>query len=122
MKDETHQALLLSGMAGENGVKLVSYILATSPSDEIKLLSTDFRMPTSEEKTMAIDNEGKIRVTVSTGGANDWAYAKAGKSGSIPGDASLSSSLPAGVKLHVLGYPLGMKADGGSCLYGACQA
>ncbi len=121
MKDDTHEALLLSGMAGENGVKLVSYILATSPTDEIKLLSTNFRMPTSEERTMAIDEEGKIKVRVSTGGGNDWAYARANKSGNIPGDASLSSSLPAGVKLQVLGYPLGMKADGGSCLYGSCQ-
>ena len=37
------------------------------------------------------------------------------------GDASLSANLPAGVRLEVLGYPMGHKSEGGACLYGSCQ-
>lgn len=118
---EEHQGYLLAGMAGVKGIKLVSLITATSPTDKLQFMSTSFRLPTSEERTVAIDKDGKVKVTVSSGGHNDWAYTRVNKRGSIPSDASLSSSLPAGAKLQVLGYPQNLKAEGGSCLYGSCQ-
>lgn len=63
-----------------------------------------------------------LSITRATGaGGSDWAYVNTGKTGSIPADASLSSSLPAAAKLEIMGYPQGLKATGGSCLYGSCQ-
>lgn len=121
MKDETYQTLLLAGMSESGGVKLVSYIQANSPTSELSFWSSSFRMPNSEERRVKVTDDSDVSLIVSTGGANDWAYIRANKSGSIPGDASLSSSLQPGAKLNVLGYPLGMKADGGSCMYGSCQ-
>ncbi len=120
LKDENLQALFLAGLTGSSGVKLRTYIVATSPSKKIEFTSENFRCTRHDEKDVSI-GDGLSIIRASGAGGSDWAYAKTGQTGSIQADATLSSSLPAGVRLEVLGYPQGMKASGGSCLYGSCQ-
>ncbi len=120
LKDDTYKALFLSGLTGSNGVELVSVIYARSPSKELTLNSTQFRTTRSDEYRADV-GEGKS-ITRATGAkGSDWAYANVGQAGSIKADASLSSQLPAGSRLEVLGYPRGHSSSSGSCLYGSCQ-
>lgn len=119
LKDETMQALFLSGLTGQNGVKLHTIILARSPSKEMELASGQFTMGRGDEKREEIA-DGLYRI-VSDAGGSDWAYARVEQTGSIKADAGLSSRLPAGARLEVLGYPGGIKSESGSCLYGSCQ-
>jgi len=120
LKNETLKSLFIAGLTGQEGVKLRTYILATSPSKKIKFSSDDFHYTRRDEKTVSA-GDGLSIIKASGAGGSDWAYANTGQTGSIQADATLSSSLPAGVRLEVLGYPQGMKASGGSCLYGSCQ-
>lgn len=120
LKDEEMQTLFLAGLTGKQGVKLRTYLVASSPNREMKLSSDDFRFSRADEKSVSI-GEGLSITRASGTGGTDWAYVNTGKKGSIQADATLSSSLPAGVRLEVMGYPQGMKASGGSCLYGSCQ-
>jgi len=121
LKDEGTQTLFLAGLTGSNGVKLKTYIVATSPTKgDLEFTSEDFRFTRSDEKMVSI-GEG-LSITRATGaGGSDWAYVNTGKRGTIQADANLSSSLPAAAKLEIMGYPQGLKASGGSCLYGSCQ-
>ena len=120
LKDDTNKMLFLAGLCEREGVKLTSFIIARSPSKELKFQSSQFNFTRKDEKTVAIgDNLSRIKAN-GTGGA-DWAYVNAGQKGSIIGDATLSANLPAGVRLEVLGYPMGHKSEAGSCLYGSCQ-
>ena len=120
LKDETNQMLFLAGLCEQEGVKLVSIIIARSPSKEMKLQSTQFTFTRKDEKTVSI-GEKLSRIQANGAGGADWAYVNTGQKGSIIGDASLSANLPAGVRLEVLGYPMGHKSEAGSCLYGSCQ-
>lgn len=120
LKNETYKSLFLAGLTGREGVRLKTIMIATSPSRELKLSSTQFRFSRQDERKASIGS-GLSIIRATGDGGTDWAYVNTGKKGSIPGDASLSSNLPAGVRLEVLGYPRGMKASAGSCLYGSCQ-
>lgn len=120
LKDEMKQ-LFLAGLTNTNGVKLISYMLATSPNNKpMKFISNEFKTTRSDEKNESL-GEGFYRIKATGTGGCDWAYVNTGKAGSIIADVTLSSSLPAGARLEVLGYPRGMKSSGGSCLYGSCQ-
>jgi hypothetical protein len=55
--------------------------------------------------------EAKIRIAGMATGA-DWATANVGRTGQIIFDNSLSRNLTATTELHILGYPLGLGADG----------
>lgn len=120
LKDESLKNLFIAGLTRSAGAKLGALIIAKSPSKELKFYSNQFVMDHSDETTHELDGNLNI-ITGSLRSGGDWAYAKAGQSGSIIGDASLSASLPAGARLEVLGYPRGDSAKSGSCLYGSCQ-
>lgn len=120
LKDDTNKMLFLAGLCEQEGVKLLSIIIARSPSKELKLQSGQFSITRSDEKKVSI-GDNLSRVKANGAGGTDWAYVNVGKKGSIIGDASLSANLPAGVRLEVLGYPMGHKSEAGSCLYGSCQ-
>lgn len=120
LKDDTNKMLFLAGLCGQEGVKLISIIIARSPSKEFKLQSGQFSYTRADEKNVPI-GDNLSRIKASGAGGSDWAYVNVGQKGSIIGDASLSANLPAGVRLEVLGYPMGHKSEGGSCLYGSCQ-
>lgn len=120
LKDDTNKMLFLAGLCEQEGVKLVSVIIARSPSKEMKFHSGQFSFTRKDEKKVQI-TDNLSRVKANGAGGADWAYVKAGQTGSIVGDASLSANLPAGVRLEVLGYPMGHKSEAGSCLYGSCQ-
>ncbi len=120
LKDDTHKMLFLAGLCEKEGVKLISVIIARSPSKELKLNSGQFSFTRSDEKSVDIGNN-LSRIKANGTGGTDWAYVDVSQKGSIMGDASLSANLPAGVRLEVLGYPMGHKSEGGSCLYGSCQ-
>ena len=120
LKDDNYKMLFLAGLSRQEGVKLLSYIIARSPSKELKFQSTQFSFTRQDEKSVSI-GEGLTRVKADGAGGSDWAYLNTGMKGSITGDAALSANLPAGVRLEVLGYPMGHKTESGSCLYGSCQ-
>lgn len=120
LKDDTNKMLFLAGLCEQEGVKLVSIIIARSPSKELKLQSGQFTFTRKDEKSVSI-GDNLSRKKANGAGGSDWAYVNVGQKGSIIGDASLSANLPAGVRLEVLGYPMGHKSEAGSCLYGSCQ-
>lgn len=120
LKDDTYKALFLAGLTETNGAHLVAYIIARSPSKEIKFQSSQFTTTKRGEKRMDL-GDGMTMITANGAGGSDWAYINTGKTGSIPADVSLSANLPAGVRLEVLGYPQGHGSEAGSCLYGSCQ-
>lgn len=120
LKDDTNKMLFLAGLTNQEGVKLVSIIIARSPSKDFKLQSGQFMFTRQDESNVSI-GDGMTRIKANGSGGSDWAYVNLGQKGSIIGDASLSANLPAGVRLEVLGYPMGHKSEGGSCLYGSCQ-
>lgn len=120
LKDDTNKMLFYAGLTNQQGVQLVSFMIARSPSKELKLQSTQFSFTRKDEKNVSI-GDGMTRVKADGTGGSDWAYVNVGQNGSIQGDAELSSKLPAGARLEVLGYPMGHKSEGGSCLYGSCQ-
>ena len=120
LKDEM-KPLFLAALTNTDGARFVSYIIASSPSKQpLKFSSEQFRVSRIDERKESL-GEGYYRVKASGNGGSDWAFVNIGKSGSIDADYSLSSSLPAGARLEVLGYPRGLKSSGGSCLYGSCQ-
>ena len=82
--------------------------------------SGQFTFTRKDEKSVSI-GDNLSRKKANGAGGSDWAYVNVGQKGSIIGDASLSANLPAGVRLEVLGYPMGHKSEAGSCLYGSCQ-
>lgn len=120
LTDDTLKELFIAGLTRKNGAKLGALIVAKSPTKELKFYSDQFVMDHSDETTQELSGGLNIIMGSLTSGG-DWAYAKADKSGSITGDASLSANLPAGARLEVLGYPQGDSAKSGSCLYGSCQ-
>lgn len=120
LKDDSMKTLYLAGLTGTAGAKLGSIIIARSPSKELEFDSRQFRMDHADERKVTLDGDLSL-VKASLTSGHDWAYANTGQSGSITADAPLSSNLPAGARLEVLGYPLGNQASGGSCLYGSCQ-
>lgn len=120
LKDEM-KPVFLAGLTNTNGVKLYSYIIATSPSNKpLKFVSSEFVTSHSDESKESL-GEGFYRIKATGSGGSDWAYVKTGHAGSIVASTSLASSLPAGARLEVLGYPRGIKSSAGSCLYGSCQ-
>lgn len=120
LKDEETRTLFLAGLTESNGVKLRTYMIAKSPTKELRLTSDNFKFSRSDEGRVSI-GDGLSIIRATGDGGTDWAYVHTGKTGSIQADVPLSSTLPAGARLEVLGYPRGMKAAGGSCLYGSCQ-
>lgn len=120
LKDENAKTLFLAGLTGSYGAKLRTRMKAVSPTKELNLMSDNFVFTRNDEKKVPISN-GLYRTLASGSSGCDWAYVNTGKKGSIQADGALSSSLPAGARLEVLGYPQGLKASGGSCLYGSCQ-
>lgn len=120
LQDDEMKACFVAGLTGSSGIKIFSYIVATSPTKQYKFKSTDFKCPRYEERSVSIGNGLSIIQSKGEGGT-DWAYTQVGAKGSIIAGTSISSSLPAGVDLKVLGYPRGMSTNGGSCLYGSCQ-
>jgi len=55
---------------------------------------------------------------------NDWAYVRTSQKGSIIVDSQLSTSLPVGADLHILGFPHGWGAidtHNFSSLYNSCK-
>lgn len=122
LKDEDTKLLFLAGLTGQNGVKLCTRIIAKSPTKQIEFYSEQFKFTTKGETKHSFWDDDELTIIKSTlDDGTDWAYANTDLKGSITGDASLSNNLPAGAKLEVLGYPRGMSAEGGSCLYGSCQ-
>lgn len=119
LKDGNYQTLFLMALAG-NGAKFHAVIMAKSPSKELKLISSRFKMDTSGESRVKLTDDISY-IKSSLDGGSDWACIDAGARGKIIPGTELSSSLPAGARLEVLGYPKGFKAKGGSCLYGSCQ-
>ena len=120
LKDEL-KPIFLAGLTNTDGVRLVAMIVATSPSKpSLKFVSEEFRTSRADEKKVSLGNDF-YRIKATGNGGCDWAYVNTGKRGCITADINLSSSLPAGARLEVLGFPQGMKSSGGSCLYGSCQ-
>lgn len=120
LKDDTNKMLFLAGLTGQEGVQLVSFLIARSPSKEMKFQSTNFSFTRQDEKSVSI-GEGMSRIKANGAGGSDWAYVNTSQQGLIVGDSELSANLPAGARLEVLGYPMGHKSESGSCLYGSCQ-
>ncbi len=112
--------LFLCALSNTGGMRLVAHIIAKSPTQQMQFTSDDFTKSTSDETQHSLGNGCYLTIATGEGGC-DWAYVNTGIKGSIVADASLSSSLPAGARLEVMGYPRSMKANGGSCLYGSCQ-
>lgn len=119
LKNEDMMTLFVAGLAGYEGAKLRAHINASSPTKNFQFESDNFTFPYSDEKRVSFGNNSRIRATGDNG--TDWAYINTGKKGGIHADAALSSSLPAGVRLEVMGYPRGRKSSEGTCLYGSCQ-
>ena len=121
--DSVSMNLFLAGLAVGSGYEVVSYITAQSPTKTLTFKSTDFKIDKGSETQVEIV-EG-IRVTkASLSDGSDWAYVQTSQKGGIHADANLSSSLPGGVELEILGFPGGYGALDTrelSCLHGSCR-
>ena len=104
------------------GCKIVAYLEAKSKSKTMTFKSTDFIMNATTEHEYKITDEivwhleGSMR--------NDWAYVNTGQKGSIVVDEQLSTKLPVGADLHILGFPHGWGAidtHNFSSLYNSCK-
>jgi hypothetical protein len=117
------EALAMCAFAmNTTGCKIVAYMEARSKTKTLTFKSTDFTMDRSTEKAETI-TEG-IVWHFERGYHSDWAYVRTGQKGSIVVDENLSTNLPVGADLHVLGFPHGWGAIDTynfSCQYGSCK-
>lgn len=117
------EALAMCAFAmNTKGCKIVAYMEARSKTKTLTFKSTDFTMDRSTEKAETI-TEG-IVWHFENGYHSDWAYVKTSQKGSIIVDEQLSTDLPVGADLHVLGFPHGWGAIDTynfSCQYGSCK-
>lgn len=117
------EALAMCAFAmNTKGCKIVAYLEAKSKSKTLTFKSTDFIMNASTEHEYKITDEivwhleGNMR--------NDWAYVNTNQKGSIVVDFDLSTKLPVGADLHILGFPHGWGAidtHNFSSLYNSCK-
>lgn len=119
--DEEAVAMLAFAMSSPS-CKIIAYLEAKSKSKTLSFKSTDFTMnPSTEHEYKITDGivwhlEGNMR--------NDWAYVRTSQKGSIIVDSQLSTSLPVGADLHILGFPHGWGAidtHNFSSLYNSCK-
>lgn len=120
---DNDQALALIYLATNMpGCKIVADITAVSKSNRLHFTSEQFIMDHSAEKKHYVDDDSYI--IEASAGHTDWAYVNTSVKGSIIVDRELSTQLPIGADLHLLGFPLGMGAidtPSLSPLYGSCK-
>lgn len=112
-------ALFTSRMS-HAGADVTAYLIAVSQKgDQIQLTSKNFNHTNRSDYTY--DWEGKtdedgypIITTIGRLNDTDWAYAKINRAGNISYDNNLSTNLPAGSTLSIIGFPQFMGVvDGG---------
>ena len=85
LKDEL-KTIFLCGLTNTDGVRLVSIIVATSPSKpSLKFVSEEFKTSRADEKKVSLGND-LYRIEANGNGGCDWAYVNTGKRGCIPAD------------------------------------
>ncbi len=115
---------LSTGINHSNGYRVVAHFVAKSKSGNmLTFTSDDFEMNrATERKEVFADTHSWV---FESDHRSDWAFVRnTGAKGKIVADAALSSSLPIGAELHILGYPLGMGAVDTHVLhplYGSCK-
>jgi hypothetical protein len=115
-KNDPNPTEVICNIMACNGGKVTAYFTAYSPSGQkFSFKNTNFSANRSSDETSVINSAGlgeaKIRIAGMATGA-DWATANVGRTGQITFDNSLSRNLTATTELHILGYPLGLGADG----------
>jgi FHA domain/Trypsin-like peptidase domain len=115
-KNDPNPTEVICNIMACNGGKVTAHFTAYSPSGQkFSFKSTHFSANRSSDETSVINSAGlgeaKIRIAGIATGA-DWATANVGRTGQITFDNSLSRNLTATTELHILGYPLGLGADG----------
>lgn len=117
------EALAMCAFAmNKNGCKIVAYMEARSKTKTLTFKSSDFTMDSSTERAEKI-TDGLVW-HFERGYHSDWAYVRTNQKGSIVVDEKLSTNLPVGADLHVLGFPHGWGAIDTynfSCQYGSCK-
>lgn len=89
--------------------KVEAMFVAVSPEGkQLNLKTSSFRRNRSHDKIRTEDNVSIRQVAFD---ATDYASASVGQKGSMAYDVALSRALPAGEKLYILGYPMGLGAS-----------
>jgi FHA domain/Trypsin-like peptidase domain len=115
-KSDPNPTEVVCNIVACNGGKVTAHFTAYSPSGQkFAFKNTSFSANRTSDEVSVINSAGlgeaKIRIAGMATGA-DWATANVGRTGQITFDNSLSRNLTATTELHILGYPLGLGADG----------
>lgn len=115
-KNDPNPTEVVCNIMACNGGKVTAHFTAYSPSGQkFSFKNTNFSANRNSDEVSVINSAGlgeaKIRIAGMATGA-DWATANVGRTGQIIFDNSLSRNLTATTELHILGYPLGLGADG----------
>ena len=93
-------------VVANNGGRIVAHFIAVSSSGQ-KLNLTSSQFTTNKSRDIIETIENGLKVSFAECGADDYAYCSVGGEG-LKFDTSLSSNLERGIKLSILGFPLGM--------------
>ncbi|MFH0865874.1 MAG: FHA domain-containing protein [Bacteroidota bacterium] len=110
--DETDQSIVSMNIIVNNGGKIKAYFTAYSPDGTtLSFTSDQFSVDRSGDTYQRIPDETGSMMVVTVASfddGTDWASYKPGKTGNIPYDNALSTTLTLGTTLYILGYPYGM--------------
>lgn len=111
VNDPFAQAALVVALDGE----VESTIVAESKNGDRKTFHyTDFEISTERDRTVEVPSNVNDRGLVNLQRAlssNDYAYLKTNMKSNLPINKRLSTSIPAGTKLEILGFPKRMGSD-----------
>lgn len=106
----TNEKLAMLNMIANNGGKVVCHFTAISSSGkQLSFTSDQFSCNRSGDYSGTAEDGN--RITLAPLDKHDYAYFRAGSSDGLPFDSSKSSNLERGMRLTVLGFPLGLGAN-----------
>ena len=107
--------IILNALVNNGGTAWLEYEAFSTGDRKLEFNSKQFIVNNKADEGVEMENpEGGDPLMVTHAGYDDgmdWAYYKAGRSGSISSDPGISRNLPNGADIRILGFPFGLGTE-----------